>query len=636
MHGFDMKSRWLIPIFFVLLSLLSMPLALASNHTIGANSQGLTNSEIDAAITKAYQCLKDRIDEAPRISFDEAIFSALALGSYKNLSTVIDSEKKANEACWPKRGCTIKETAQVALAYQSMGKNTGEVKAWLLSKAKEASDLAWHIEIDIENQGAALCTLKYDSRTYSVDIDEDMKLSGTTGPCLSVSSSGYLLRIRDSCLQKTFEISCNQGFITTLVYQKEDGSGRDCLDATDKACFVSPETHSAASLGTTEERVRAQCYGVGSSCDYEGTLWASLALSKIGAEENATKTLPYLIVLADDFKRYFPEAFLYILGGEEGYYSKIIQSRKQNQFWDLTNSPYNRFYDTSVGLLALGSRSSGQTDADTTRQYLIEVQTKEGCWNNNRILDTGFILYSGWPRTGISGPGSSGSTAYCEEAGFSCEILSQCQGAGGNVLSNFACTGIGVCCSVKVPKQTCQEQSGTICSLTQECQGNVVESSNGACCVGSCIPLQNTNVCELSTDATCRTSCGSGEIATSDSCGTSGEVCCVLAEDKSYTWLWITLLIILIALVIAGIVFRDKIRFWIFKMKGKVKTSSLSKGTSGDKGSPAPIRRGPPGPPRFGPPRGILPQRPASRAVSPTGHDKEMEETLRKLREIGE
>ncbi|MDO8564164.1 MAG: hypothetical protein Q7R87_04095 [Nanoarchaeota archaeon] len=635
-----MKRGFLLIGIFVSFMLLIIGVHAQANNS--GNSGGVIASgsgvNVNSAADKAYACLKEQIDDKRELSLEEAIFSALAVGNYGNVSKIIDNGKSASENCWPKNGCKLKETAQVALAYQSMGKNTDSIKSWLLSKSKNAIDLAWYLEVGIENQKASECTLKYDTGNYKINIDADQKITGSSGPCLSVSSSGYLLKVRNTCLDRTFEVSCKESFISTLIYQRDLGNGADCLDENNLTCFVLPDTHSASSLGTTSEKVDAQCFTTGTNCDFEGTLWTTIALNKLNARNNATRTLPYLTALINDYKRYMPEAFLLILTGNDDYYNILIQNRKQGLYWEADNSLNNRFYDTSVGMLGIGS-SSSKSEIASTQGYLAGIQTKEGCWNNNNVRDTAFILYSGWPKNTIKSGGSGGSDALCQEAGFSCERVGDCQNAGGNVLDNFQCVGVGKCCSIKIEKASCSSQNGNVCTLSQECNGKNVESKEGACCVGSCVAI-TSNVCELATDALCKSECGDGEVATSDSCGSSGEVCCVAFKgDGGSNW-WIWVLAALVILVVLGIVFKDKLRLFLFKFKNDVKSESVSRpGQSSNDSRPAGPGPRPPTGPRFGsPPRSMPPQRAPVRPLQRLGNtvDKEMSETLRKLKEMSE
>ncbi len=622
-----MKQR--VAVFFILLLLCLSAASVAALNESAPLTKASGTSVTDDEVSKSYQCLEKQARKGS-LSLQEAIFTSLALGSTKNATDVLDREKSAQEDCWPRAGCKVKETAQVGLAYQKMGRNTEGIKRWLLSKTGTTSDLAWYIETDIENHQPSSCTIRYDGREYRMDIKEAMQLSGTTGPCLDISSSGYLLKIRDSCLERTFEISCNQSFVSTLVYQKSRSTG-DCLDQNNVTCYVSADTHSASSLGTTQEKVNARCFKSGSTCDYEGSLWASLALTKLGANSNVSSSIPYVLALAEDYARYFPEAFLYLLTSDDDQYSRLIQLRQQSQFWELRNSPYNRYYDTSLGMLALGSSPAGKTELTPTQEYLMGIRTKEGCWNNNRIFDTAFILYAGWERRGaasLSGGGIGAGSTFCEEAGFSCERLSDCKTAGGLVKEGFECQGVGICCSVKVAQPSCEQKQGKLCSLQTQCSGESVETAEGACCLGSCIPIPATNVCEQAPDATCKTSCDSGETQTSARCGTKSGICCArTASTGSSSW-GIILLVILILIVLLAIFFRHKLQLWWFSLRGNVKSTPITRPGS------------PPSAGRVALQRPALRQPFTQRMMRPgtqrpvQAKDREIEETLKKLRDM--
>ncbi len=374
---------------------------------VSAVDNSTTTSSATTA-DKAYACLEGQVATKPSLSFDEAVFSVMALGSGDKALKVIDAAEKKDStgSCWPKEGCTIKQTAQTLLALRQAGRSTSGAESWLSNKSGVATDVAWFVEMDTDGQRAAQCTVKYDAGTYTVRIGDDMKLSGSAGSCLSLSPSGYLLRVRDSCLSKPFDISCNETFVTSLVYQKDKGTTSDCLNLGNQTCFVSDTSHSSASLGTTREEVQAYCFKQGSACDYEGSLWASYALWK--QDKDINKYLPYLIALADGHERYFPSTFLFGLTGSTDFFSTIAQEQKVQGYWELSGSPYNRYYDTALALLGLGDKAEAQTAKD----YLVSIQTREGCWNNNRIVDTGFLLYAGWGRGAKGGTGGTEPRPY--------------------------------------------------------------------------------------------------------------------------------------------------------------------------------------------------------------------------------
>lgn len=573
-------------------------------------------------VEKAYACLENEIEKRSEgsLSLEEAIFSTLALGAKKELEDIIKNEK-SREECWPKSGCNIKKTAQVLLAYDRMGKKSDDVEKWLLSKEINTKELTWYLEIDIDNHAASECTLRYDNIERTINVKDDMKLEGNPGQCLSVSYGGYWLKINENCLEKEFEISCDQDFITTLAYQRGNSG----------TVFISSETSSSASLGTTNEKVNSKCFNAAGSgsCDYEGTLWSAVALQKIGGE--VSPYVPYLLAFADNNLEKFPNAFLYILTGGEEQYSEIIQKQKEGGYWDIPGGE-NRFYDTSLVMFALGGTNA--LEVEKAKNYLLSIQTKDGCWNNNNIRDTAFILYSGWAKTVVRDGGGDSGLVLCESAGYYCENPFRCSEASGNLLYNYDCSSSGAgleCCSIRVEEQTCDAKSGLTCTSEQKCTGRIESSADGSCCIdGACVKKQIENICETIAGGTCRTNCFDDEKEKDESCSDAGEICCIQKveeEKKGISKVWIILLVILIVLLILGIIFRNKIRIWWWSRRGKAKVQRVTR-------PPAPpgavMARYSPRP-RFG---AGMPgsEGPLRRAKSP--EDKELDETMKKLKEM--
>ncbi len=625
-----------LAVLYLVLAILLIAGVFANNHTLSTNASnndskttsistsnapGSSTSD-NAGVEKGYQCLESQTKDktASQLSLQDAIFSTLALGSRANLQSKIDSEKKPGESCWPKAACTIKETAQVMLAHDRSGKNAKDIESWIISKNSTSGDLIWYIEVDIQNHQQAECTLTYDGSQRKINILNDMKIEGNPGNCFSISGSGYWLTARENCFNKEIQISCNQDFITAQIYEKKAGSG---------TLYVSSTTKSAAALGSTTEKIDSRCFKSGNACDYEGTLWAALALHKAG--KNIDAYVPYLLALAENNQKYFPSAFIYSIIGGEDQYTQIIQQQKQGRSWKIIGSPYNEFYDTSLGMLALGSSSASLGELESTKNYLLSIQGKDGCWNNNNIRDTAFILYSGWSKAGTLASPGTGSTLCEQVSGQSCEIANECIDSGGRILSNFQCSGGSVCCSQAVNKPSCREQRGIICSLSQICDGRAVQASDsGICCLDACIEEETENTCEIF-GGTCKSSCEDDEETDeANTCSSENQVCCIAKEKKKGS-IWIWILLILILLLIIAILFRNKLRVWWYKYKGKAKITPVTR-PPGSSGMSFGLE-----PERFRPrlPVGI-PGRPASSPVRKpvSGGDKEMEETLRKLKEI--
>ena len=615
---------------FVLI--LALAFVVAQDNETGEDESEEPLGQID----KAYQCLQDKLDgkEQSSLSLQEAVFSTLALGSDDKLTEAIEDFEGTN--CWPQTSCKLKDTAQVLLAYNRINKDTDDIKSWIISKNKTPTELTWYLQIDISSHEATSCDLTYDDNTYNININEDMTLSGSTGSCLSVSSSGFWLKVNNNCIDKTFTTSCEKDFITSLLYQR---TASDTI-------FISPNTHSASELGETEETINSKCFSTGSSCDYEGSLWAALALDHLG--NDPSPYLPYLLAMSDygSNTKYFPSSFLYIFTNGNDQYNEVVQSQQQGQYWQMQNTPYNRFYDTSLAFLSL-SGSSATAEVESAKTYLLDVQQTEGCWNNEDIRDTAFVLYSGWPRAvsgGGSGGPSGGTTETCESEGYTCVSgYNACISAGGNTLS-YSCDSLNICCSVSPALETCAQQGGEICSASKTCSGTTMQTSDGTCCLGSCEEeIETENACK-SFGGFCDQpgSCKSNEEEDSTlSCDSVSEVCCVKKDSSSIggIWIWIISLIILIALVVVGIIYRKQLQLMIYKMRKK-KGGPSATGMAG---------RRPPFPPASGGMnrtqiRSPMMRKPATQrapmrrgAAQPrrfSKSDKELEDTLKKLKDM--
>jgi hypothetical protein len=288
-------------------------------------------------------------------------------------------------------------------------------------------------------------------------------------------------------------------------------------------------------------------------------------------------------------------------------------------------------------MLALAGDSP--TEFIATQNYLESIQTEEGCWNNNNLRDTGFILYSGFGTSVPSAKSSGGGSSFGEcLAPRSCEFATDCMNAGAEVLFDLSCPGISVCCSESVEKLSCSEQSGSLCSIGESCSGTEVSSSSGTCCLGSCVKNTRQDTCESFGIGTCRISCGSGEEERGSAvCEDSFEACCVESFDddsgSGFTF-WIITLILLILVVGLLIVFRKKLQLWWHRRKGRKSNAGGRPGPGGPGGlmynglvnRGAPAGAGRPGP-------GAMPQgRPPMRRQAQSGA---LDATMQKLRNMG-
>ena len=586
-----MKKDGIIAL-FVVLSVLSLILIASAAETTD-----------DTKVAKAYTCLEDKIkDKCGSLSVEEQAFTVLATG--KCSSELKDNSKDKAGECWPST-CRLRDTALGVLAFDRVGKSTSDAEKWLLSKKKVPKDLIWYLEIDADEETD--CTIKYGAVEKKIRIGEDKKINTGAGACLSLAQDNYWLKIKDSCYEVNFTISCDKDFKTTLLYSQKNSA----------TIYVSSKTNLASAEGETEERVNAFCFGL-TDCDYEGSLWATFALSKVG--EDISSFLPYLIAMAEENEKYFPSTFLYMTTDYDDYFTQIINEQTKD-YWRISNSPYSKYYDTSLALLALYGTSAEQLSS--AKSYLLGVQEENGCWDG--VRDTAFILYSAWPKSVSSAGG--GNVDECEEYSHFCESSLDCSQA--DVLANFVCYGGKVCCKTEAAEKTCAEKDGIKCESTQECSGAEVEASDtSSCCVGSCI-TEEVIECEEE-GYTCRTSCLDDEEEKAYEC-TEDKSCCgtkIKPTGGSSWWIW--LLIILIILAVLGILFRNRLNVSIFKFKGR--------------GAPSQPRQGfPPAVPPEGMlrarPRMIIPRQLPPRQLSRPPHpttktDQEFEETLRKLKEM--
>lgn len=608
----DMKKRvFVIGLLFAALMFISL-----------VSAQNNESCDENCKINNAYSCIEDQIDarSCSSLSVEEQIFSSLSVGQ----CTSELSDASDDNECWPDGNCEIKTTAQAIMALDRTGGSTTSAAEWLTEQNQTPSELTWFLQIDSTEKTS--CTIDYSSGSNEINLEEDKTISGISGgDCLSRTNNDYWLRIASDCYDEEYSISCDTGFTTNLLYQK----------ANSDTIYVSDETHSASAEGTTSEEIFSSCFTISGSCDYEGTLWSAMALSSLNYE--ISSYLPYLVAMSDeeDNQQYLPNAFLYALTGE--FRNDLLLQQKNSQFWEESG---NRYYDTALALHTLQYDSSQEiTDS---KEWLFEVQGNNGCWNNGNLRDTSFLAYALQPR-GVSGD-SGTSTPDCENSGYYCMSSASC---GGEVLPSYSCSGTFVCCSQPKQDPTCQEQGGEICSSGQQCAGGTTVDASGLssgqiCCYGgSCQePQQDTeSVCE-SVGGTCRVSgCLDSEQESSESCDFSSDVCCIPQRDEggSSGWIWIFVLLILIVLVVAGIIYREKLRRLWLRMKSKFGKGNGRRGHSGPRG---------PRPPGFPPSSpGAPPQRPFQRKMVPSRgpprrgpprrSNKELDDVLGKLKKMG-
>jgi hypothetical protein len=582
---------------------------------ISANVIAANDTEID----KSYECLKRQLasDCGDTQNTFENAFNLIAM-SYdssvqSDCKSLLNNKKKTD--CWGETtssaACSIKSTGVSIIALDHIGSDTDASIDWLLSKKKLSTDLTWFLEIDSNNQTE--CTIN----GQKITINDNKKLSGSDPSGLKKAYGSYWFEIVD--IRKNYTISCNTSFITTLLFKKPSSS----------IYFVSSLTHSASGGDSTTESVNGYCFGMTDKCDYEGTLWATLALSK--TSEDITPYIPYLTAMSEDTanKKYIPLAFLYILDNSvDDYFQGLLNLQKQNKYWKEGD---DMLYDTAIALMSLQGIDIDY--ASNTRDYLLSLRETSGdmsgCWRSHTAL----LLYSGWPKTPSTSPGPSSRN--CIEFNNYCVSRGEC--LSNNTLNNFDCTSItDVCCAVQPVQLSCEQKQGLICEDNQECSQTPIPAlDTSSCCMASCQEIAPpTNECQ-DNGGFCRTECAKSQEEKTifqSSCAYN-EKCCFDLEVKPFNWWLIILLIILIILVFLAIIFRNQLKIWWFKTKSKL---SSKKG-------PAPTKR--PMPPQQYPgrpsmmPRQIIPRGapvPPRRPEIPKRQekDKEFDDTMKKLRDM--
>jgi hypothetical protein len=494
--------------------------------------------------TKAYACLDSKTADCSTLSLEEKIFSMLAIGKCK---TELNADKDTAD-CWPKGQCSIKTTAQAILALRSGTKNSED---WLVSKTITFTGVDWYLQV--ESNDDTSCSADYAGASHSFSIASKV-ISGDAGECLTVSSDGYWLLISPDCFGTDIKISCEKSFSTNLFYKKP----------TSATFYVSGSTHSASGAGSTTEKVNSLCFGEGTTCDYEGSLWATLILNY--KKGNVSAYLPYLVAMADENQQYLPESFLYTL--TNNFKISLLTKQVGGQYWQASSDKY---YDTALALLPF--QSQDLTEKTNTKNWLKDVQGGDGCWEGG-TRNTAFLLYSLWPKP-ISGE-EIPSSSDCVASGFFCRSSISCLDDSGSILDNYgkSCFGTDICCNKEEQLQSCSDQQGELCESNQQCLGGTevdsLDTNSGKfCCVGGICGIQEATQCALNGGA-CRVTCLDNE-QLSSSYGCSGSDICCVAKKTSYVWL-IVLLVILIILVVLGIVYKKQLRELFLKFKNWLQT----------------------------------------------------------------
>lgn len=598
---------------------------------VGIVSAAENETQNQEQINKAYNWLSNSArDKFDSMGTEDIAFSLLALAYDDSLAAQARDallNKSNNKQCWPVGSCKAKETALATIALERIGVDTEESKEWLLAQNGTPLDLVWFMQIDTPEE--SICTISYDALDYNITLNSKKKLNKNAGNCLILSYGNYWYKISSACYDKKFTINCDKDFVASMFYEKQAST----------TLYISSDTKKQSAKSDAELKISSVCIKQDSACNYEATAWTALSLVK---NQDISTFLPYLVGYSENNKRYMANAFLYAITGQEDYASALLSSQKKAGYWQAESSPYSKYYDTALAMLALQEYTFDKKE--TAKSWLLKEQATtgetEGSWDSSK-KDTSFVLYAVWPKEASYIPPYQ--ELKCEDYGYYCEQSYNCDFD--NRLTDYTCQSLQVCCKNKFEEKTrsCNDLGGYLCddSLGYRCEGTTQSSLDGQCCMTYCTK-EEINECENNGNA-CRDKCETGEQSNSDICPNS-QTCCeaaaAAAKKKSKFWIWF-LVILLIAAAVAAFIFKDKIKD---KFTAKPRPRFSGEGLS-------PVRSFP----RFTPPSTpgkIQPlQRPnqmpsvairqpifQNRGVTlkRSQTDKELDETLNKLKSISE
>ncbi|NPE27021.1 hypothetical protein HNV12_03400 [Methanococcoides sp. SA1] len=592
-------------LFTLLLILFATSLVLAQeNETIAEDA-----SESDK-IEAAYECLEEKVDDCTGLTTQEVALTILATPDNIFDDCVDELKDRQSNDNWG----NIRDTSLAILAMKHAGEDTEGAEDWLIAQNQTPTDLIWYLQEDSNDETE--CHIGYDAQDFTINIGTNKKIDENAGTCLTKAQSSFWLQVNDNCYDETFIIECDEDFIANLIYRNRDSS----------TIYVLEGTESAPAFGSIELGIKSKCFGE-SSCDYESTAWASIALMETG--HDIDEYIPYIVAMSDTNERYLPEAFSYILTNYEDYASALIEAQKLGNYWQADSTAYNRYYDTSLALIALGSSRAEQIT--NAKNWMLFSQGSNGCWQN-QIRETAIALWALEGRAGRSSSGDGGSgVTYCTQANYFCIPSSECTSSQ-DVGDSYFCPSLSDTCCTAENLKTCSEYGGEQCASSQVCTGNSKKATDtDTCCTGSCQERPQENECE-SNFYTCMSSCSEFQESISTYACDQGQVCCKTKTTSSEAsgvpwWIWVLILLIVVVLTAIAYIYREQLKLYWFQLQTKFKKDK-------GKGPSPPQGPGPGIPPRPGfPPVRRAPQ-PRTPMRRRDRRDPAMSETFRKLKEM--
>jgi len=557
------KISVMILVFSLVFLLLFVPLAVCANDT-GNETNGDNENDADK-IELGFECLEEQIGEDCAGASNVQEIALTILASPENvLDTCVDKLKDVKRQDHWKTSNSVRDTALAILALRHVGEGTEDAEEWLLSQNQSTTDLIWYLQED--STGDTQCKISYDGDDYTVNINENKKIDSGAGICLSLAQSDFWLKISSSCYDKEFKVSCNKDFIANLLYQQKNSN----------TIYVLEDTESEDAFGEIFLSADAKCFANSGICDYEGSLWATLALLKSGY--NVEDFIPYVVALADTNEQYLPKAFVYMITGYDDYGTQLLEDRQLGNYWEADATAYDKFYDTSLAILALGSSS----EKTISKNWLLFSQDSDGCWDSKNLLDTAMILWALEGRIGVYGGFEVPGVTYCSEADYFCIPEDECPED--EKFENYFCAGSSKVCCENENLKTCAGYGGVVCGSGYFCVGDERKASDADyCCVGECVQGEEESECE-EMGYICKDFCSENQEEIDYDCDNG--VCCrtktsprPISEEGRW---WIIVLIIGILVVLGIIIWllRKRLRLLLFKISSKFRKDRGRKGGS--------------------------------------------------------
>jgi len=600
-----MKKTGVLLVLLLVFSL--VPLAFAEDDS----STTTASEQYSLDIEKGYDCLEEIATNCSGLTTQEIAYTILATPDNIFDKCVQVLEDQMEDDNWG----NVRDTALAILALDHAGKDTEAAELWLLNQSQIPTELIWYLQQNSDE--AVECYISYPSSTdNTITIGTDKKIDNDAGPCLTRAYSNFWLEVNPTCYDEEFIIECDKDFIATLLYKNKNSPMVHPIKGTQEA---------PALTGSIKLKVKSKCFGT-TSCEYEDTAWATKALLEKGYK--VEEFIPYVIAMAESNQQYLPDSFVYMITSYEDSASQLIADQELGGYWEAPSSAYNRYYDTALALIALGSSSAEQVTKAKDRLLFLQSNSN-GCWGNS-IRDTAIVLWALENRAGKTSSG--GDVVRCTDAGYFCIPDGECIPSSNDVRNNFYCGTSGKYCCMIENLKSCSEYGGEECDSGYVCTGNERKATDtDECCTGSCIERTTTEITECEDENYyCKDSCSASQEEVDYACDGS-QVCCKIKtgttkEGGGTWWIWVLAILIIVVLGAIAWVKREALKLWWFKIRSKFKK---------DKG-----RRGPPGrpgmPPRPGfPPVRRMPMRRAPPQRESHGkRDARMDSTFKKLQDM--